>query len=109
MRAPQGTRLMVEFENKLPDPTTVHWHGIRGPYIFDGVAPITQPIVPAGGRFFYNVPLPDPGFYFFHPHCDETGQVGARAGGPAVRGEPARGAGSLRCGTHHRGEGLAAG
>lgn len=76
LRAPQGTRLMVEFDNRLPDPTTVHWHGIRGPYIFDGVAPITQPVVPAGGRFFYNVPLPDPGFYFFHPHCDETGQVG---------------------------------
>lgn len=76
LRAPQGSRLMVDFENRLPGPTTVHFHGIRGPYIFDGVPPITQPLVPAGGRFTYNVPLPDAGFYFFHPHCDETGQVG---------------------------------
>lgn len=75
-RMPRGSRLDVDFENALPDPTTVHWHGIRVPYLSDGVAPITQRVVPPGGRFSYNVPLPDAGFYFFHPHCDETGQVG---------------------------------
>ncbi|MFG1180348.1 multicopper oxidase family protein [Xanthobacter versatilis] len=75
-RAPVGTRLLVDFENRLPNPTTVHWHGIRVPYLSDGVAPLTQQPIPAGGRFSYDVPLPDPGFYFFHPHCDETGQVG---------------------------------
>ena len=76
LRAPVGTRLMVDFENRLPDPTTVHWHGVRVPYLSDGVSPLTQAPIPAGGRFTYDVPLPDPGFYFFHPHCDETGQVG---------------------------------
>ncbi len=76
VRAPRGTRLAVDFENLLPDPTTVHWHGVRGPYLSDGVAPLTQDVVPPGGRFSYNVPLPDAGLYFFHPHCDETGQVG---------------------------------
>lgn len=75
-RVPLGTRLMVDFENRMPTPTTVHWHGIRVPNLSDGVAPLTQEPIPAGGRFTYNVPLPDPGFYFFHPHCDETGQVG---------------------------------
>ncbi|MEP9352016.1 multicopper oxidase family protein [Xanthobacter sp. KR7-65] len=76
LRAPVGTRLQVDFENRLPDPTTVHWHGVRVPYLSDGVSPLTQAPIPAGGRFSYDVPLPDPGFYFFHPHCDETGQVG---------------------------------
>lgn len=76
LRAPVGTRLMVDFKNELKDPTTVHWHGIRVPYLSDGVAPITQKVIPPGGTFTYDVPLPDPGFYFFHPHCDETGQVG---------------------------------
>ncbi|MGU3496265.1 multicopper oxidase family protein [Xanthobacteraceae bacterium A53D] len=76
VRAPRGTRLAVDFENRLPHPTTVHWHGIRCPYVYDGVAPITQEVVQPGGKFSYNVPLPDPGLYFFHPHCDETGQVG---------------------------------
>jgi len=76
LRAPQGTRLMVDFDNRLPDYTTVHWHGVRVPYLSDGVSPLTQAAIPAGGRFTYDVPLPDPGFYFFHPHCDETGQVG---------------------------------
>lgn len=76
VRAPVGTRLMVDFENRLESPTTVHWHGIRVPYLSDGVSPLTQAPVPPGGRFSYDVPLPDPGFYFFHPHCDETGQAG---------------------------------
>lgn len=88
LRMPQGTRLMVDFENRLPVPTTVHWHGIRGPYLYDGVAPITQPVVPAGGHFLYNVPLPDPGFYFFHPHCDESGQVGRGLVGLLLVEEP---------------------
>ncbi len=76
LRAPKGTRLMVDFKNDLPDLTTVHWHGVRVPNAFDGVSPITQAPIKAGETFTYNVPLPDPGFYFFHPHCDETGQVG---------------------------------
>lgn len=75
-RFDRGTRLAVDFENQLPDPTTVHWHGIRVPYLSDGVAPLTQEVIQPGGKFSYNVPLPDAGFYFFHPHCDETGQVG---------------------------------
>ena len=76
LRAPQGTRLAIDFENRLPDPTTVHWHGIRAPNQSDGVAPLTQQLVTPGQRFRYDVPLPDAGFYFFHPHCDETGQIG---------------------------------
>ena len=88
-RAPQGTRLMVDFENRLPSATTVHWHGIRVPNVSDGVAPLTQPVIPPGGRFSYNVPLPDAGFYFFHPHCDETGQVGRGLAALLLVEEPA--------------------
>lgn len=76
VRAPRGTRLLVDFRNDLPDPTTVHWHGIRVPFLSDGVAPLTQAVIQPGGSFSYDVPLPDAGLYFFHPHCDETGQVG---------------------------------
>ena len=54
----------------------MHWHGIRAPNQSDGVAPLTQQLVTPGQRFRYDVPLPDAGFYFFHPHCDETGQIG---------------------------------
>lgn len=75
-RFERGTRLAVDFRNELPHPTTVHWHGIRVPNLSDGVAPLTQEVIRPGGSFSYNVPLPDGGFYFFHPHCDETGQVG---------------------------------
>jgi len=89
VRAPKGTRLLVDFENRLPAATTVHWHGIRVPNAFDGVAPLTQAVVPPGGRFSYNVPLPDAGFYFFHPHCDETGQVGRGLAALLLVDEPA--------------------
>lgn len=89
LRAPQGTRLLVDFENRLPTPTTVHWHGIRVPYLSDGVSPLTQAPVAPGGTFSYNVPLPDPGFYFFHPHCDETGQVGRGLAGLLIVDDPA--------------------
>ncbi|MBN8915875.1 MAG: multicopper oxidase family protein [Rhizobiales bacterium] len=89
LRAPVGTRLMVDFENRLPDLTTVHWHGVRVPYLSDGVSPLTQAPIPAGSTFTYNVPLPDPGFYFFHPHCDETGQVGRGLVGLLVVDDPA--------------------
>ncbi|WP_374306206.1 multicopper oxidase family protein [Methylocella sp.] len=75
-RFPKGTVLDVEFENRLPDSTTVHWHGVRVDNRFDGVPPLTQQVVPPGEKFHYEVPLADPGLYFFHPHCDESGQVG---------------------------------
>ncbi|MFS8039184.1 multicopper oxidase family protein [Xanthobacter sp. AM11] len=89
VRAPRGTRLLVDFENRLPDLTTVHWHGIRVPNFSDGVSPLTQAAIPPGGRFAYNVPLPDPGLYFFHPHCDETGQVGRGLAGLLIVDDPA--------------------
>ncbi|BAF88743.1 putative metallo-oxidoreductase protein [Azorhizobium caulinodans ORS 571] len=88
-RFQRGTRLIVDFENALPDPTTVHWHGIRLPYLSDGVPPLTQDVVEPGGHFRYNVPLPDAGFYFIHPHCDETGQVGRGLAALLVVDDPA--------------------
>lgn len=75
-RFPKGTLLEVDFENRLPDATTVHWHGVRVDNRFDGVPPLTQPVTAPGGKFHYQVQLDDPGLYFFHPHCDESGQVG---------------------------------
>ena len=41
-----GDRLIVHFTNKLPQASTVHWHGIRVPIEMDGVPGISQPEVP---------------------------------------------------------------
>src|SRR4029079_14545921 len=37
IRLTVGDRLIVHFTNKLPSPTTVHWHRLRVPLQIDGV------------------------------------------------------------------------
>ncbi len=76
IRARAGDRLEVVLENRLPQHTSIHWHGIRLPNAMDGVPYLTQAPVQPGERFPYAFDLPDPGTYFLHPHCDESGQSG---------------------------------
>jgi FtsP/CotA-like multicopper oxidase with cupredoxin domain len=77
LRFKQGERLRVELENRLPDPTTVHWHGLRLPNAMDGVPHLTQPPVkPDGGRFVYEFGLQDAGTFWYHPHLGSPEQVG---------------------------------
>ncbi len=53
----EGDRVRIVFENRLPEPTTVHWHGLEVPIEMDGVPAISQPEVPPGGRFTYEFTL----------------------------------------------------
>jgi FtsP/CotA-like multicopper oxidase with cupredoxin domain len=76
IRAKAGDRLIVHFVNNLPEPTTVHWHGLRVPIQMDGVPGASQPNVPTGGTFTYDFVLPDPGLYWYHPHVMAAEQVG---------------------------------
>lgn len=75
IRAPQGSRLRVNFLNRLPAPTTVHWHGLRVPHAMDGVPHLTQAPVPPGGRFVYEFDLPDAGTFWYHSHLQSAEQV----------------------------------
>ncbi len=68
LRLRQGQELAVRLENRLPQATTVHWHGIRIDNAMDGVANMTQPAVPPGGSFDYRFTPPDAGTYWYHPH-----------------------------------------
>lgn len=76
IRTKVGDRLIVHFKNALPQPTTVHWHGIRVPIHMDGVPGISQPDVEAGGSFTYDFIVPDAGLYWYHPHVMSAAQVG---------------------------------
>ena len=76
LRVRQGERLRVRFENALPEHSSVHWHGLRIPSDVDGVPYISQPPVQQGESYVYEFAPPDAGTYFFHPHCDESGQIG---------------------------------
>ena len=66
MRA--GTELVAVVENHLPDPTTVHWHGIALPFDMDGVPGVTQDPIEPGASFTYRFTPTTPGTYFLHPH-----------------------------------------
>jgi FtsP/CotA-like multicopper oxidase with cupredoxin domain len=70
----RGSEAVVLFSNKLPDSTTVHWHGIRLDDRFDGVPDLTQVAVPPGGTFIYHLRFPDAGIYWYHPHVREDVQ-----------------------------------
>jgi FtsP/CotA-like multicopper oxidase with cupredoxin domain len=84
LRLPQGTRLVRSLVNDLPQPTTIHWHGIRLPNAMDGVAHLTQEAVPPGRRFRYEFALPDAGTYWYHPHHNSVEQVGRGLAAPLI-------------------------
>jgi FtsP/CotA-like multicopper oxidase with cupredoxin domain len=74
LRVPQGATVVVRFENRLDQPSTVHWHGVRLDNRFDGVPDITQRAVAPGSRFVYRVRFRDAGIYWYHPHVREDVQ-----------------------------------
>jgi FtsP/CotA-like multicopper oxidase with cupredoxin domain len=69
-----GDTLVVELTNALPEPTSIHWHGLRVPADMDGTELVQQPIQP-GGTFEYRFVLPDAGTFWYHPHTNETVQL----------------------------------
>lgn len=93
IRVRVGDRLIVHFSNKLPQPTTVHWHGLRIPIHMDGVPDISQPAVKTGGEFTYDFTVPDAGLFWYHPHVRSAAQVGYGLYGPLLVEDPADGVG----------------
>lgn len=71
----QGDRCRFYVTNKLPEPTTVHWHGVIVPSGMDGVAGLSQPPIPAGKTFRYEFPFLKAGTFLYHPHFDEMTQI----------------------------------
>ena len=68
IEANQGDRVRIVFDNHLPEPISIHWHGLEVPNAMDGVISITQPPVLPGGRFIYEFTLDQEGTYFYHSH-----------------------------------------
>ena len=69
-----GDTLVVHLKNSLPEPTTIHWHGLRVPAEMDGTEIVQRPIGP-GEDFEYRFRLPDAGTFWYHPHTNETQQL----------------------------------
>ena len=75
LRVRLGDTLRVRFTNKLPQETTIHWHGVRLPNAMDGVPYITQKPVQPGETFVYEFTPRDAGTFWFHPHVRASEQV----------------------------------
>ncbi len=71
----EGDRVRIFVTNKLPEPTSVHWHGLLLPSGMDGVTGLTQPAIGAGKTFVYEFVLSKSGTFMYHPHADETLQL----------------------------------
>jgi FtsP/CotA-like multicopper oxidase with cupredoxin domain len=74
IQAEVGDVLEVQFTNRLPEPTAIHWHGLRIPAAMDGTEMVQRPIAP-GDTFTYRFRLPDAGTFWYHPHVNETVQL----------------------------------
>ena len=79
----------MRFTNHLPQPTTVHWHGLRIPIQMDGVPGHSQPEVQPGGSFTYDFVVPDAGLFWYHPHIMSAAQVGFGLYGALLVEDPA--------------------
>ena len=71
----EGDRVRIFVTNKLPEHTSMHWHGQRLPNGMDGVVGLTQPPIKPGKTFVYEFVAQRPGTFMYHPHADEMTQM----------------------------------
>jgi hypothetical protein len=75
IEAVEGDRIRIFVTNKLPEPTSIHWHGMLLPSGMDGVTGLTQPAIGVGKTFVYEFVLTKSGTFMYHPHADEMLQM----------------------------------
>jgi len=68
IRITEGDRVRFIVRNSLPEPTTVHWHGLILPNAMDGPAEITQAPIAPGSAFTYEFTAHQAGTFFYHSH-----------------------------------------
>jgi manganese oxidase len=71
----EGDQVRIYVTNKLPEATSVHWHGMFLPNGMDGVAGLTQKSIPPGQTFRYEFTMSRAGTFMYHPHFDEMTQI----------------------------------
>lgn len=75
IEAVEGERVRIFVTNRLPEHTSVHWHGLILPCGMDGVTGLTQPGIAPGKTFVYEFTLTKSGTHMYHPHGDEMVQM----------------------------------
>jgi len=69
LRVRRGEEVRLRLVNELPQPTGIHWHGIRAPAA-DGTATPTLPAIASGEAFEYRFRVPDAGTFWYHARRD---------------------------------------
>jgi len=75
IEAVEGDRIRILVTNRLPEHTSMHWHGLLLPSGMDGVSGLTQPPIQPGETYAYEFTLKQSGTCMYHPHADELVQV----------------------------------
>jgi manganese oxidase len=71
----EGDRVRIFVTNRLPEVTSIHWHGQRLPSGMDGVTGLNQPPIASGKTFVYEFVAQRAGTFMYHPHADEMVQM----------------------------------
>jgi FtsP/CotA-like multicopper oxidase with cupredoxin domain len=87
LQAKVGDEVIVHFENRIDEPTTIHWHGLRISEEMDGNPRIQDPVKP-GEDFTYRYVVEEAGSYWYHPHVNANTQVEMGMQGPMVVHDP---------------------
>ena len=64
----EGDHVRLIVENRLPEPYSMHWHGLEVPNNMDGMPGISQNLIPPGGKFVYEFTINQNGTFFYHSH-----------------------------------------
>ena len=76
IRVREGDRVRINLTNKLPESTSIHFHGLELPNDQDGVPFITQPPIKPGESYTYEFTVPNAGSHMYHSHHNAAIQVG---------------------------------
>jgi FtsP/CotA-like multicopper oxidase with cupredoxin domain len=94
IEAVEGDRVRIFVTNRLPEHTSVHWHGVLLPSGMDGIGGMTQPHIQPGETYVYEFTLRQHGTHMYHPHADEMVQMAVGMMGMFIihprGGEPVR-------------------
>ncbi len=84
IRVTEGDRVRIIVKNELPDPTTIHWHGVEVPNAMDGVPDVTQEPIQPGETFTYEFTAKPAGTFMYHSHYEGDVQVMAGLYAPFI-------------------------
>ena len=68
IRVTEGDQVKITMQNQLPEPTSIHWHGLHVPFDQDGASPLNQEPIQPGEVYTYEFMASHAGTFMYHPH-----------------------------------------